>query len=560
MGRAARSLTARFRRRPLKDDGVAGLVLGVQSVPDGLAGGLLAGVNPIFGLYAYMVGTASGALFTSATFMAVQATGAMAIVVADVPVVQGEDGEAALFTLAVLTGMFMLLAGVLRLGTLLRFVSNAVMVGFISAVGVNIILGQLDNFSGYEADGANRVARAADLLANLGEAHLASLAIGSLTIALIMVFERTFLGPLGLVVAIVVTSAIVAFSASDVIQLQDIVAVPDSLPTPVLPDLGAVPSLIVPGLALAFIGLVQGAGISSGLPNPDGRYPDASQDFIGQGVANVAVGLLRGMPVGGSMSASALVRQAGAQSKVALLVAAAVMAGIVLTASELVELIAMPALAGLLMLIGFRSIKPADLKAVWRTGSPQATVMTITFVFTMLIPLQTAVLLGVALSILLHVISVSNRVSLSRWVVDDEGLRETDPPAEVGRDEVLILQPYGSLFFASAAVFEDSLPVVTRRSRNSVVVLRLRGTNALGSTFVAVVDRYTRSLAEAECKLMLIYSDPNVRAQLGASEAVATIGEANLYESEQWLGRTMIAVHADASAWIDAHRDVDGDP
>ena len=83
-----------FNRETLREDAVAGLVLGVESVPDGLAGGLLAGVNPVFGLYAYMVGTVTGAFFTSATFMAVQATGAMAIVVSDVPAVHsGDDPE-----------------------------------------------------------------------------------------------------------------------------------------------------------------------------------------------------------------------------------------------------------------------------------------------------------------------------------------------------------------------------------------------------------------------------------------------------------------------------------
>ena len=119
-----------FNRSTLKDDAVAGLVLGVESVPDGLAGGLLAGVNPVYGLYAYMTGTITGALFTSSTFMAVQATGAMAIVVSDVGAVHtGSDPDRALFTLAVMTGVVMLAAGIFKLGTLLRWVSTPVMVG-----------------------------------------------------------------------------------------------------------------------------------------------------------------------------------------------------------------------------------------------------------------------------------------------------------------------------------------------------------------------------------------------------------------------------------------------
>ncbi len=198
-------------RDTLRKDAVAGLVLGVESVPDGLAAGLLAGVSPLSGLYAYLFGTIGGSFVTSSAFMAVQATGAMAIVIADVPAVHtAADPARALFTLSVLTGVVMLAAGFLRLGSVLRFVSNAVMVGFISAVGVNIILGQLANLTGYKAEGGNRVVRAVNTVIHPGELHLQSLAIGVLTVALILLLERTRLGPLGLVLAVVVTSALVA--------------------------------------------------------------------------------------------------------------------------------------------------------------------------------------------------------------------------------------------------------------------------------------------------------------------------------------------------------------
>ena len=113
----------RLRRETLREDAAAGLVLGVQSVPDGLATGLLAGVNPLSGLYGYLVGTIVGATAASSAFMVVQGTGAMAMVIADVPEVHGSgDGARALFTLSILTGIAMLAAGLLRLGAALRFV------------------------------------------------------------------------------------------------------------------------------------------------------------------------------------------------------------------------------------------------------------------------------------------------------------------------------------------------------------------------------------------------------------------------------------------------------
>ena len=549
-----------YDRKTLKQDAVAGLALGVVSVPDGLAGGLLAGVNPVFGLYGYMMGTLTGALFTSATFMAVQATGAMAIVVSDVPQVSGGEGaDSALFTLAVMTGVVMLVAGFFKLGTLLRWVSNSVMVGFINAVGVNIILGQLDNFSGYEAVGVNRVTRAFDLLFNLGQAHWPSMLIGIVTILLIIALEKTRLGPLGMVVAIVITSGVVVVLGAEVGQLRDITDVPGTLPLPVLPDLSLIPVLIVPAIALAFVGLVQGAGISGSMPNPDGEFPDASQDFIGQGAANVAAGLFQGMPVGGSMSASSLVKTAGARSKLALIIASGVMATSILLFSNAVGYIAMPALAALLMLVGYRTIKPEDIKAVWRTGATQATVMTVTFVLTMLIPLQNAVMVGIGISLILFVIKQSNRMTLKRWEMDDTRgrMKEVDPPGEVGVDEVIVLQPYGSLFFASAPVFDEALPDVTSESDNSVVIIRLRGKSDLGTTFMDVLARYAYSLRSASCKLVVTYADEKVSDQLLVTGAAAALGQENIYESDEWLGATVRRANDDARTWIAANRNVD---
>lgn len=541
-----------FSRDTLREDAIAGVVLGVESVPDGLAGGLLAGVNPVYGLYAYMVGTFTGGLFTSSSFMAVQATGAMAIVVADVGAVHAaEDPDRMLFTLSIVTGVVMLAAGLFKLGSILRFVSNAVMVGFINAVGVNIILGQLDNFTGYEGQGANRVSRAFDLLVNLGKVHLSTITIGVATIVLIVVLERTKLGPLGMVVGIIVASAAVPILGWEIAVLNDIADIPGSLPLPVMPLFGSIPVLIIPALSLAFIGLVQGAGISANFPDEDGNYPDASRDFVGQGAANIAAGMFQGMPVGGSMSASSLVKNAGARSRMALLVAGVVMAVVIVVFAGAVGYIAMPALAGLLITVGYRTIKPTDIKAVWRTGMMSATVMTVTFVLTMIIPLQNAVLVGVGISMILYIIKQSNQITLKRWIPDGAGnMREDDSPEMLGTDEIVVLQPYGSLFFAAAPVFEDLLPDVVEGTANSVVILRLRGRTDLGSTFMDVLRRYAEELDGASSKLVIISADRRIHEQLAVTRVTEVVGSENIYTSDEWVGATLKRAYTDANEWV----------
>ena len=543
-----------FSRKSARDDGMAGLVLGVESIPDGLASGLLAGVNPVAGLYGYMFGMVGGALFASTAFMTIQATGAMSIIVADVDLASRDDPARSLFTLTIVTGVVMIIAGLLRLGSFLRFVSNSVMTGFVTAVGLNIVLGQLNDFSGYEASGSNRVLRAFDLLLNLGKADWATMLVGSVTIALIVFLQRTRLGALGLVVAVFAASAfaeLLRHFDREIVQVRDIADVPRSLPFLRLPILSEVPYMIIPALSLAFVGLVQGAGVSAGFPNRDGSLPSNSQDFVGQGAGNVVSGLFQGMPVGGSMSASAIVTDAGAKSRAALFYAGVVMAIVIVAFASVVERIAIPAVAGLLIVVGVGTVKPAKIKRVARTGPVPLTLMSITLVLTMIIPLQFAVLVGVGLSVLLFVIQQSSRLEIRQIVFrDDDRMQETDPPTELPPGEVVVLQPYGPIFFATASVLLDEMPTVAPSTRHSVVVLRIRGADEAGATLLDVLAQYARSLAEVDSRLFLVTDNEHVIQQLQQTGAINAIGSDGVYRGTEFIGETVRRAHDDAVAWV----------
>jgi SulP family sulfate permease len=544
--------------RNLRADAQAGVVLGIQSVPDGLATGLLAGLSPLNGLYGYMVGTLAGAAVTSSAFLVVQGTGAMAMVIADVPGLH-ELGEqtAAIATLSLLTGLVMLLAGVLKLGSLLRFVSNAVLVGFMNAVGVNIVLGQLANLTGYAAPGANRVLRALNTVLSPTSLDWPSIAIGVSTIVLIVVLERSRVGAMGLVIAVIASSAAAALLGwSSVATLADLGVALQGLPPLTMPSIALVPQLIVPAASLAFVGLVQGAGISALYGKADGQRADASRDFMGQGVANAACAVTGGMPVGGSASASAINAAAGAKTRRAPMIAALVMAVVVLVFGSAVGHLAMPALAGLLILVGFRTIKPGDIVSVWKAGSVQRAVMGVTFVLTMLVPLQYAVLIGVGVSVVLHVVAQSNRVVIRQRVTSPAGeVLEVDPVTVVPAGQVVVLQPYGSLFFASAPVFEAALPRVEPSSRRSVVVVRLRGHTDLGTTFIDVLARYAAQLREVDSRLMVASVDSAVRRQLAVGGVIDIIGSDSVVVGDERVGAALARAVASAQGWVDAGPD-----
>ena len=547
-----------INRNTIGEDLIAGLVLGISSIPDGLAHGLLALINPIQGLYGYMMGTFTGAFFTSSTFMSVQATSAMALVVASVPqVTAGGDPNSTLFALAILTGVFMLAAGLLKLGSMVRFVPNAVMTGFINAVAVLMILGQLDDFTGYSSTGANRIVRTLDLLQNLDQVHLPTLMVGILTIVLILTLEKTSLKSLGIVVSIIVASLVVPLIGAEEIELvRDVAIIPDSLPRPILPSPALFLGLIIPALSLTFVGLMQGAGITQSIPEPDGSYPDASGDFVGQGVANVVSGLFQGTVVGGSLSGTSLVVSAGARSRLANISAGLVMALTIVVFGRFVGAIAMPVLAGLLIVVGFRTLKPQNISMVWKTGMVQRAVITLTFLAALFIPLQYAVLLGVALAVLLYVFQQSNRVNVKAWEIGPGQYPvEKDPPAVVPGGQVTILMPYGSLFYAAAPVFSAQLPEVTDATRHAAVVLLLRGQTEVGSTFLNVLTRYAGQLHERESKLMLAGVEPNGVTQMERTGILQTIGRANVFPASEGIGEALLQAVEAAEQWIATQRE-----
>ena len=540
--------------RIARSDVMAGLVLGIESIPDAMASALLAAVNPIHGAYAVMLATPVGALFASSAFMSVQTTSAMSLVVASVPQVHtGEDPTGSLLMLAILTGIFMLALGLLKMGRLLRFVPNSVLTGFINGIVVLIILGQLGDLTGYDAQGNNKVGEAIDLFLNINRVDIPTLGVGLATIILILQLEKTQRKALGMVAAMLIASLLVPLFSWDSVELvEDVAEIPRGLPNLVLPPLSAILGLLVPALSLAFVGLVQGAGVTQNYMNPDGKYPDTSQDFVGQGVGDIAAGIFQGMPVGGSVSATAIVVNAGARSRMANIFAGITMAVVLLVFSGVVGKLALASLAGLLIVIGFRTIRIDDAEMVWNTGQVQQAVMGITFVATLLIPLQYAVLVGVAISVLLFVIQQSNQVKVKQFVMTDSGWpSEQDPPSVLLSNEVVMLVPYGSLFFASAGAFEEQLPDITTETSNSVVVLVLALHSDLGSTMLEVIERYHKDLKKHRSKLILSGVDEDVMTQLRLTGLTRKIGRRNIFEKQEVVGEAGRAALEAAGIWIE---------
>lgn len=539
----------------LSSDLVAGLTFALVNIPQSMAHALLAAVNPVFGLYTLMLATPVGALFTSAVFMNVSTTSALAVAASDTLITfPSSTRESVLVTMVLLIGIFQIIMGMLRLGWIIRFIPFSVMTGFMSGVAVLIIIGQLGDFTGYYSRYSGKILQLADLLLNLDSIQWATLAIGLLTIILIYWLGSTRLSKFALVVSLLLASGMAIllnqFFGQSIKLVRDIAEVPQSLPSLVLPQPALILPLIVPAIAVGIIGLVQGAGVSQTFPNPDGKYSDISRDFLGQGAANLAASLFRGIPAGASSSGTALIVNAGARSRWANIFAGLAVAVVVLLFANLVELVAMPALAGLVIVAGINLINVPAIRTVWQTNTIARAVMLVTFGTTMVMPLQYAVFFGVAISILLFVFQQSNTLRIVEWDVQETGWPVEKPaPRQLESGKVTVLYIYGNLFYAAAETFEKSLPVAEDTSR-AVVILLLRGYEDVGSTVTEVLRRYTHALQAHRGKLILAGVNPRLRDHLQRIGMLDLVGEENVFLATDTIGEAGNAALQAAKDWL----------
>ncbi len=551
----------RPERSNLKSDLIAGLTFAIVNVPQAMGHAVLATVNPVLGIYTLMVALPVGALFTGSVFMNVSTTGALSVAagsaLATVP--DGQRAQA-LVMLVLLVGVIQLLAGLFKLGFVVRFVSNSVMTGFLNGVAVLIILGQLGDLTGYQSPFNNSVARALDLLLRLPRIDLPTTIIGLLTLALIVLLLRTRLGRFAFIIAIGVSTLVLVLlslpvwgaeqSWQAVQTVGDVATIPRTLPDLALPAPRWLLGMLVPAFSVAIIGLIQGAGVSQAYPNPDGKYPDVSRDFFGQGAANIAASFVSGLPAGGSISGTALIMSAGARSRWTNISAGLFVAVIVLLAAPLVELVPMPALAALLIVAGYQGLRLEEAQTIWRTSRVSTAVMVLTFLATLFIPLQYAVLLGVAFSVVLYVARQSNKIVVTWIALVPGGLPVERPaPKELPSHQFTMLQIYGSLFFAAAKNLEEMLPSVENTTR-AAVALGLRGKAEIGSTFITVLQRYAEALQARDSKLMLVGVDQRVLDQLARTGLLQRIGEENVFLATPQVGEAMNQAAAAAYAWL----------
>jgi SulP family sulfate permease len=538
-------------RAHLRADIVAGLPRAISSVPDGMAAAVLAGVNPVQGLYAGFAGPIAGGLSSHTRLMVITTTSAAALAAGSA--LQGmapAQRPAAIALLVILAGVALIAAGLVRLGRYTRFVSYSVMTGFLTGISVNIVCGQIADLTGAPAQGSFPLAKAFDVLSHPGRINVASLLTGLGALAILALLARTRVAVVSSLFALVIPTVVVVLAGADsVARAGDQGGIPRGVPLPHLPDFRLFSfSLVTGALAVAAIVLVQGAGVAEAAPNPGDARPNPDQDIIAQGAGNLASGLFRGIPVGGSVGQTALNVSVGARTRWAAVWSGVWLLVILALFSGLVARIAVPTLGAILIFAAIGSLQPGEITSILRTGPGSRIAVITTFAATLFLPVAAAVGIGVALSLLLQLNQEAMDLAVVELIPLEHGRFEERPaPPTLTSHHVTTLDVYGSLMYAGARTLQARLPDPAG-TRSPAVVLRLRRRTSLGATFVKVVADYAGRLAEVDGRLYLSGLDPSLTDRLRRTGHLD--GPVRTFEATPVVGESTRAASLDAEAWL----------
>lgn len=551
--------------RPKPRDVIAGLVTGLFSIPEGMAYASIGGFNPVTGIYAGVMPGIIGSLFARTVLMVTTLTSAIALTSRSVLKEAGLDpaDPANVAALALVVGVVMLLFGLLRFGSIMNFVSNAVMTGFSTGIALQIVAGVLGDATGYKPQSGNTIGKFIDSLAHIGLWHPAAVAVALGTVAVWAVFH--FIKPLesfATLLALVVVTAVVAVAHIDVETVGDIASIANALPPVTVPNFAAMPELLVGGVAVALVALAQAAGISAAVPNPDGSRTNMNGDFLAQGAANVAGGLFGALPAGGSLSRTGVATSAGAQTRWAGIFAGLWLAVLVLVAGSAAEIIPMPVIGGLILVIGAELVvgRLPDIKLVLRVAPLSAVAMLVTFAATTQLPLHTAIVIGVITSLVLYCAKAAEAAQLVALTpAPDDGWQQVPVPERCAGNDVTVLHYAGVGLFAEVARIDETWPRA-EGTTNAVVVLSLRSLpDVPSSVTIKALRRWAGQLAANNGRLIIAGVNPGTAAVLlrgGLDDLLGTDGV--VPASDRIFGALDVAVER-GRAWVAAQRGEPGD-
>jgi SulP family sulfate permease len=508
---------------------VAGLVVGIVALPLAMAFAIASGARPEQGLYTAIVAGLCTTLFGGTRVQISGPTGAFVAVLA---VITAQHGIGGLQIATLMAGLMLIGMGAARLGAVIRYIPDPVVVGFTSGIGVVIFVGQWKDFFGLQLPpaGTHFHEKLIAIAQALPTAHLATTGLAAVALAtLVFGTRRLTRVPAPLVAMLLATGLQWAFEFPGVATIGSAFGgIPRELPTLQWPEVSftTIVQLIGPAFTIALLGAIESLLSATVADGMAGTRHDSNQELVGQGIANVLSPLFGGFAATGAIARTATNIRNGATSPLAGVVHCVFLVAVILVLAPLAVHIPLAALAAILFFVAWNMSDVHRFVHLLKTApKPDVAILVLTFALTVFTDLVVAVNVGVVLASLVFMRRMAQAVSVEAHTHEDLAA-ETGSPVSLPKDTVVYTID-GPFFFGAAENLEKAL----RRSQSHVrtLVIRMGRVPFMDATGLTALDEIVEDFQRTGARVVLVEVRPNVREKLERARIVARVGEGGVH-------------------------------
>ncbi|MEZ4886842.1 MAG: solute carrier family 26 protein [Chitinophagales bacterium] len=523
-----------YKRADLSGDLTAGLTVGVMLIPQGMAYSMLAGLPPIYGLYASTIPLIIYALFGTSRQLAVGPVAMVALLISSGVGALAELGSTEFISLAILlalmVGMIQLSMGVFRLGFVVNFLSHPVIAGFTSAAALIIGFSQLKHLLGFKIEGGKVHELLVNVFQNLDKINYPTLTIGVLAIATLLIVKkvnRKIPGPL--IVVLLGIAAVFGFNMAEV-GVKIVKEVPSGLPVFGIPewDMTSFKALLPTALTISFVGFMESIAVAKAIQSKHKNYEVVSnQELIGLGLANIVGSFFKAFPVTGGFSRTAVNDQAGAKTGLASIFSAVLIVITLLFLTPYFYYLPNAVLAAIIMVAVFGLIDFKEAKHLWQIDKRDFTLFMVTAVGTLFLGIEEGILIGAGLSLLMVIYQVSNpHIAELGKVPNSEQFRNINRFDDLIQDkEILVVRFDAQLYFANLSYFKENLQQMeAKKPQLKYVILDAKSISSLDSSAVHALHDLIEDYEQRGIKLYIANAIGPVRDILQKAHIVEALG------------------------------------
>lgn len=531
-------LVKNYKLKYLKSDAAAGLSVASISLPQVMAYAMIAGLNPVYGIYTFVVSAIVATFTGTSSYMIVGPTNIVAVTIAStlnsLDIIGPSNYLQGVLILTFLTGVIQIALTALQLGNLVNFVSDSIIQGLTIAVALIIASSQLTKLLDLPVkSGANMIDSLKIVILNINQTNYYALLIGLITLAVILLCEKSFPHLPSYLTAILISVVFVyVFNLQD--QLELVGRFESSIPkfNFFKINLGLINDLWSSALSIAIIGFIQVLSITKYLEKQTGELAELEKEFMGQGLTNIICSFFNGFAITGSFTRSFANYEAGAETRISELISGLCVLFAVVVLGPIVGLIPIPSLAVVVIFVAFKMIDLEEIKKNLKSTKMDVVVFLVTFITAVFTPrLDYAIYAGVIVSII-SVLKTTSEIDYSYMSYEDKEENEfsDEDYKKIKDDSYIIINLTGIMQFNAAEDLRERLNKAYQE--NKIFLIRMRDVSDLDMTMIEELKKFVQRVKDSKGEVIFSGVSEEIYELFENYQFIEEIGENNVFRKE----------------------------